>query len=125
MEKMFETAIRNKFRFAYKGSITVEDLWDLNINQLDLIYKDLMSESKKANEESLLATKSKNQEVIEVKIAIIKYIVNSKIEQMNEIKKEKEVKEQKQKIMSILNDKQDESLKNKSVEELQEMLKTL
>lgn len=125
MEKMFETAIRNKFRFTFKGSITVEDLWDLNINQLDLIYKDLMSESKKANEESLLATKSKNQETLEVKIAIIKYIVNTKLEQINEIKKEKEVKEQKQKIMSILNDKQDESLKNKSVEELQEMLKNL
>lgn len=125
MEKMFETAIRNKFRFTFKGSITVEDLWDLNINQLDLIYKDLMSESKKANEESLLATKSKNQETLEVKIAIIKYIVNTKLEQINEIKKEKEVKEQKQKIMTILNDKQDESLKNKSVEELQEMLKNL
>lgn len=125
MEKMFETAIRNKFRFAYKGNITVEDLWDLNINQLDLIYKDLMSESKKANEESLLATKSKNQEVIEIKIEIIKYIVNSKMQQLNEIKQEKERKEQKQKIMEILNDKKDESLKNKSVEELQAMLKDL
>ena len=81
MEKLFEVATRNKFRFAFKGMISVEDLWDLKVEQLDVVYKNLMEEIKKASEESLLKTKSKDQEELEVKINIVKYIVEVKLEE--------------------------------------------
>ena len=41
MENKFEIAIRNKYRFPYKGMITIEDLWDLSVTQLDGIFKTL------------------------------------------------------------------------------------
>lgn len=44
-EKMFETAVRNKMRFPYKGQISVEDLWDLDVNALDGVFKTLNSQS--------------------------------------------------------------------------------
>ena len=58
-EKMFETAVRTKMRFPFKGVVSVEDLWDLSVENLDTVYKTLNSELKKATEESLLNTKTK------------------------------------------------------------------
>ena len=45
--KMFEVAVRNKFRYPYKGVIATEDLWDLSVQQLDDIFKTLKSQEKK------------------------------------------------------------------------------
>lgn len=122
---LFEVATRSKMRFPFKGLISVEDLWDLSVNNLDSIFKSLNSELKQVQEESLLNTKSKADEELEVKIEIVKYIVNVKLEEENVRLKVKEQKEQKQKIMQILSTKQDESLQNKSIDELKAMLEEL
>lgn len=121
-EKMFEMATREKFRFPFRGSVSVEDLWDLTPENLDAVFKALNSQIKKANEESLLATPTSEDTVLDTMIAIVKYIVNVKLEERRAITEAKAKKEQKQKIMSILNAKQDEALQNKSIEELQAML---
>lgn len=121
-EKMFEMATREKFRFPFRGSVSVEDLWDLTPENLDVVFKALDSQRKKANEESLLATPTSEDTVLDTMIAIVKYIVNVKLEERRAIIEAKAKKEQKQKIMSILNAKQDEALQNKSIEELQAML---
>lgn len=126
MEKnLFEIASRCKYRFAYRGMISVEDLWDLRLESLDEIYKNLSSEIKKASEESLLKTKTKDQEVIENKIEIVKYIVNVKLQEVESRRREIENKEKKQHIMAILSQKEDEDLKNKSIEELKAMISEL
>lgn len=125
MEKMFEIAIRNKLRFPFKGLISVEDLWDLNVRELDNIFKTLNAQVKKSQEESLLATKSKEEETLSVQIEIVKYIVETKLTEAEAIKHSKEVKEKKQKIMELISAKQDEDLHSKSVEELQAMLSEL
>lgn len=125
MENIFETAIRNKFRFAFKGVISVEDLWDLRLESLDDIYKNLVSEKKKASEESLLQTKTRTQEELECKINIVRYIAEVKISEMENRAKVKEKKEQKQRILEILNEKENQDLKNKSTEELRLMLDSM
>lgn len=125
VEKMFEVATRTKMRFSFRGMISVEDLWDLSVNDLDLIFKSLNSELKQVQEESLLNTKSKEDKELDMKIEIVKYIVNVKLEEQNVRLKEKAQKEQKQKIMEILAAKQDESLQNKSIDELKAMLEEI
>lgn len=122
MEKMFEIATRSKMRFPFKGYISVEDLWDLNVAALDSVFKVLNSQVKQANEESLLATKSKEDEMLTTQIEIVKYIVSVKLAEAEVKSQEKAMREQKQKILSILADKQDEALQNMSVEDLQAML---
>ena len=119
---MFEIATRNKFRFPFKGVISTEDLWDLSVESLDNVFKTLNSEMKKTKEESLLSTKSKDDEVLELKIEIVKHIVAVKQEEKEARERKFLDRERNQKIMSLIAAKQDEQLHNMSVEELQKLL---
>lgn len=119
---MFEIATRNKFRFPFKGVISTEDLWDLSVESLDNVFKTLNSEMKKTKEESLLSTKSKDDEVLELKIEIVKHIVAVKQEEKEARERKFLDRERNQKIMSIIAAKQNEQLHNMSVEELQKLL---
>jgi polyphosphate kinase 2 (PPK2 family) len=124
-EKMFEVAVRNKMRFPFRGMVSVEDLWDLSTRDLDSIFKVLNSQVKQAKEESLLETKTKEDEVIDTQIEIVKYIVKVKQEEDSVRLQAKEKKEQKQKLMSILSEKRESELRGKSAEEIQKMLDEL
>lgn len=123
--EMFVTATRNKFRFPFRGQISVEDLWDLSVENLDSVYKTLNSQVKKAKEESLLNTKSREDEIIEMQIEIVKYIVSVKQDESAKKVAAKEKKARKQKILEVLAAKEDADLQNKSSEELQAMLSEL
>ena len=122
---MFEYAARNKLRFPFKGQVSVEDLWDLTITQLDGIYKTLNAPRKAENEESLLSTKSPADKVLETKIAIIKHIVSVKQSEAETARKAKENRERKQYLMSILADQEEAELRSKSSDELMKMIKEL
>lgn len=119
---MFEFAVRNKLRFPYKGMVSVEDLWDLSVTELDKVFKALNAQKKQSDEESLLTTKTKEDEILMVQIEIVKYIVHVKQAEKAAREKEAENKAKKQKIMAIIADKEDEALKTASVEDLQKML---
>ena len=122
---VFEVATKDKYRFPYRGQISVEDMWDLSVTELDKIFKTLNKQAKTAQEESLLETKTKEDETIENQIAIVRHIVSVKQKEANDRLKEKERKAQKQRIMEIMADKEDEDLKSKSTEELRKMLEEL
>jgi len=122
---LFELATRTKMRFPFRGMISVEDLWDLTPESLDSVFKTLNSEIKQVKEESLLNTKSKADETLEMQIEIVKYIVGVKLAEAEVKKAAKDNREKKQKIMEILSSKQDEDLQNKTPEELMEMLDKL
>lgn len=122
MEKKFEIALRNKYRFPYKGMVSVEDLWDLSVIQLDGIFKTLNAQVKQEKEESLLTTKSAADTELETKISIIRYIVATKQAEAEKAKQAKAAKAEEQKILEIIGRKQDEALNNLSIEELQARL---
>lgn len=124
-EKIFEVALRSKFRFPFRGLISTEDLYDLPVESLDLIFKELNSQIKRVKEESLLGSKTLQDKELEMKIDIIKYIVTTKLEETEKRSKAKEIREQKQKVLEIISAKKDASLENKSVEELEKMLNEL
>ena len=123
LTNVFERAAMNKYRFPYKGQISVEDLWDLSLPGLDSVFKQI-NQLKKANEEeSLLEVKSAEDVEVEDKIAIVKFIVKYKQDAALARLTEKENKEYNQKIMAIIEKKQDQALENMSVEELQKHLR--
>lgn len=124
-KNMFEVATREKMRFPFKGMISVEDLWDLSVQNLDKVFKTLNSQRKEAQEESLLNTKSSEDERLDTQIEIVKYIVNVKLEEQAARVKDAENKEKKQKIMALMAKKDDEAMENMSKEELQKLLDEL
>lgn len=124
MEKLFETASKMKVRFNYRGVITTEDLWDLDVRALDYIYKQLMVAKKESETESLLEEKKTNP-ILEVQIEIVKHIFNVKVEERKAAELQAENAAKKQKILAILARKQDAELENKSAEELEKLIKDL
>jgi len=125
VENIFEFAVRNKIRFPFKGMISVEDLFDLSLSDLDSIYKTLNKQVKQSEEESLLNTTSNVDVKLEVQVAIVKHIVAVKLAEQEAREKARAKREQKQKIMSIIAAKQDEALQNSSIDDLQKMLDEL
>lgn len=119
---IFEVATRNKYRFTYRGSLTVEDLWDLNEKDLDSIYKSLKSKAKELSEDSLLETRSTEDTELLNKIEIIKSIFETKRSEAL-ARAEAAVNQKKRKqIEGIIARKQNEALENMSEEDLRKML---
>ena len=123
--ELFEIATKKKYRFPYKGLITVEDLWDLNVTALDQIYKSLNKRLKEMGEESLLKTKSTEETDVENMVEIVKRIVAVKEQEKTNRLAQKERDAKKQRIMSIISDKEDKALTELSTEELRKMLDEL
>lgn len=122
---IFEVATREKYRFQYKGVVSVEDLWDIPLTGLDSIFKTLNKQVKQAREESLLDVKTKADEALDNQIAIVKYIVAVKQKEAADRLAAKEKREQKQKLQAVLYEKQEEDLKNKSAAEIEAMIAAL
>jgi len=120
--KLFEVATKKKFRFAFKGLITTEDLWDLSVKDLNVIFKDLNKQVKQTEEESLLDIPTEKDTDLDNMLRIVKYIASIKLAEIENARQAKSRKEKKEKIMSIIASKQDEALENKSVDELMAML---
>lgn len=126
---LFEMATQFKFRYPYKGMITTEDLWDLSLDQLDIVYKALNKELKDIDGESLIAAKSANEGVkaneLKNKIEVVKYIFESKRRSTDLARMAAEHAAEKQRIMGILADMEDNALRNMSKEELLKRLNEL
>ena len=121
-KNIFKEATKKKYRWNFRGLCTVEDLWDLNVENLDDIYKSLKKQQKDNSGESLLATVSKEDKIIEEKIEIVKAIVIDKLAAAEKAKNAAKKRRENQRILEIMADKKDAALKEKSIEELQEML---
>lgn len=120
-ENIFEIAAEKKYRFAYKGSIGVEDLFTLTVGKLDLIYKNLKSQVK-ADEDSLLDTKSNEDVELETKIAIVTHIVAKKLAAAKKAEMSAISATTVAKIQAVIDRRADKDLEDASPEQLQAMM---
>lgn len=123
--ELFINATRNNYQFPFRGMINVIDLWDLSLTNLDSVFKTLNAEAKKSEEESLLNTKSKEDEEISNKIEIVKYIVSVKLDEKKKREDAKKNAEMRQKLLEIKAKRQDAALENMSDEDLDKALAEL
>ena len=101
---------------------SVEDLWDLKLQDLDWVFKLFNKEKKQSDEESLFQVKSEADQELENKFQIVKFFVQVNQSEAAERLAAKDKKERNQKIMRIIERKQNEALEGKSLEELTAML---
>jgi hypothetical protein len=119
---IFEYAVRNKLRWAFRGYIDVESLFDLSLQDLDTIYKSLSKEINESSGDSLLGIKNKDSKALEIKLEIVKEIFNRKIEEKNKRETAIKNRQERQKLLELIASKKDSELQNKSVEDLMKML---
>lgn len=130
MEELFEKASRHKLRFKMvKGLISVEDLWQLSLEDLDELAKALNKELKESEEVSFIKKKSTKNTLLTWRFELVKYVINKRITEEEEAKtnadQEAQKATKKARLIAIIDSKEVTSLENKSIDELRKELEAL
>jgi hypothetical protein len=72
LTNLFEKASKMKLRFSTtKGVLSTEDLWDLSLESLDRIAKNLYKQIKESEEISFISEKSSEDTLASIKLEIV------------------------------------------------------
>lgn len=124
---IYKKALRKKLRFqTQKGELSVEQLWSLSLTSLAEGLKTL---KKKLNEKQgngdldfLDTTVTEETSELQLRFDILKDIYLTKKDEREQEKSATQKKENNEKILALIYEKENEELKGKSVEELKAML---
>jgi len=121
---MYKEAAKQKLRFSTpKGSLSVEQLWDLSITDLDTLAVSLEESYKNSKGKSFLDKRTTKDKGLKLQFDIVLDVLNSKVEDSEALRDAADVKEHNQKILKLISEKKDGELAGKSVKELEAMLK--
>jgi hypothetical protein len=121
----FKEATKQKLRFTTtKGSLSVEQLWDLSVEELDTLAVSLEKEYGESGKKSFLVTKSVKDKKTKLMFDVALEVLTTKLEEAEVAAKKKEDKEHNDKIFFLLAQKQDDKLKGMSVAELKKQIRS-
>lgn len=104
---IFEKTTRKKLRFkSDKGYLTVEDLWDLSLIQLNKMAKFYSKEKKASAEEDFLQEKSVEDTTVKLQFDVVLHILEVKKEEKAARAGASVKKEEKERLMALLERKQ-------------------
>lgn len=123
--ELFEKATRKQLRFNTPvGQLSTEDMWALPLTSsksrpnLDDVARDLHKQLKNGDDVSFVHEDRKSDETTQLKFDIVKHIIDVKLEEKKRADEARANAERKQKILSIIADREDEQLKSMSMDEL-------
>lgn len=132
MTDLFLQATRRKFRFpSNKGDLSVEQLWDLPLTSrngfdLDTVAKTVNTHLKAASEESFVVTSSNPAKTtLQEQLEVIKAIIAVKLDEAAKAKMRSDRAAERQRLLEILDQKEDDELKGLSREEIKKRLAEL
>lgn len=115
----FEKASKKKLRFeSGKGKLTVENLWDLSLEDLDTIGIKVKKVLEQTGTESLISTKPKTNADDELRLAIIKHIIAYKLKQQEERANRQARAEKLNALQQLAAQKQTEEFSKQSLDEV-------
>lgn len=127
MTDMFERAVKAKLRFSStQGELSTEDLFDLSLTSLDAIAKKVNKNLQAAGEESFLpSTTTKASTNDNLRLDILKYVIDVKVQEQDDRKNRANRKAQLEQLKELANAKANEQLSQKSLEDIQKMIDEL
>lgn len=125
-------ATRNKFRYpSVRGGLSTEQLWDLPLiskNQFDLnsVAKAINTLLKAETEESFVepVTNSRAQELTEM-LEVVKQVITIKRDERDQAEKAAARKQERQRLLEILDQKNEAAMMELSREEIQKRIQEL
>jgi len=132
MQNIFEYATRNKLRFrSLRGMLDIEQLWDVPLRSrdgfdLNAIAKGASKALKEISEDNFVETSKTTEHTrSEMSLEVVKYVIDVKLAEEETAKTRAAKKQEKEKLLSFLAEKQDGKLSELSVEELQKRIAAL
>lgn len=126
---MFEQVVRKKLRFeSPQGLLSAEDLWDLPLTStkgranLDDIARNLHRQLKNGDDVSFVNTEAKSDPTIQLKFDTVKYVIDVLLKERDDRSKEEARARNKQKILALIEEKQDEQMKSLDIDALKRLL---
>lgn len=119
MSNLFEKASKQKLRFeTSKGHLSTEDLWDLSLPSLDKVAKGIHSQIKNSEEISFIKESSSANTELNLKMDIVKYIIDYKLHLKEAAQKRAEKEAHLAELKEIYKDKTKEEMKGLSKEDI-------
>lgn len=129
---MYKKAAQLKVRFSTpKGELTIEDLFDLPLSSgvgrpnLNDIAKALHKRLKDSDEVDFVDTVKRSDTLDQLKFDLVRDVIAVRVAERDAADIAAARKEEKQKIMALIEKKKDEALSGTSLEELEARLKAL
>lgn len=133
---MFEQASRLCIRFdSPRGALSVEDLWTLPLlaasatrPSLDAIAVGLHKQTRDAAETVSFvapATADSAKDELLLKFEVVKYIISVRVAERDAAAAAADRKEKKQRLLSLIAEKQDAELSSKSIDELRALAESM
>lgn len=126
MDNLFFTAALKKYLYpSTKGQVTTQDLFDFTLQALNSTAKTLNAAIKDEEEEDFISSNSVAATDLRNKLEIVKAVIAHKkaVQEQNANRKARAA--ERQRLLEILESKQQESLSNLSIEDLEKRLAEL
>ena len=90
---------------------------------MDALAVSLETEHKESGKKSFLVKTSTKDKTAKLRFDVALDVLNTKVEEMHAAQEAAEIKEHNKKIIALISEKKDESLKGKSIKQLEGMLR--
>lgn len=121
---IFKLASKEKLRYqSEKGPLTTEHLWDLSIPDLDKLALNLQKEYDNSAPSSFLTKKTPKDKIAKLRFDVVLDVLTTKVAESEAATDANERREHNKRIDTLIAEKKDDELKNKSVKELEKMRK--
>jgi hypothetical protein len=129
-DNIFEKATRTRLRFdTPRGRLTSEDLWNLPLigsdTCLDDIAKGLSRAVQDSGQESFVLKTNEPNETLTLGFEIVKHIIDVRLAEQEIAENAEKARQKEQQILAIIAEKEVESLKESSIDELRGLVEEL